>query len=173
MSMADSLPWKRGGSLTHLLGPHTALLCQSGVLWEHTGEQSNSTFTQKIEDAAKAELADVFQVSRTAIPALPFPHQLFGVCILIPREQSYLSFYLCSTTGSIWPLHAVLLFSSSPAHLVFKFITLFPPVFVSNCEKWHPSQPEGTHLSAPQGLMFAPLKQKCEAKQTVKQVAVD
>lgn len=63
---------ERGGSLTHLPAPHTASPVPVRSLWEHTGEQSNSTLTNKIEDTDKAELDDVFQVSRTAIPALPF-----------------------------------------------------------------------------------------------------
>lgn len=77
----------RGRSLTHFLAPHIALLCQSGVLWEHTGEQSNSSLIKKIEETDKAELGDVFQVSRTAIPPLPIPLSLPAVWCLYFNPQ--------------------------------------------------------------------------------------
>lgn len=143
---------ERAGSFTRRLGLDTALLYQSGALWEHTEEQSNSTFTYKIEDTAQLNLLMCSKSAELQSQPFPFPlrHQMFGVYILIPREQSavleFLSVqhYRVHLTTSC---SAFILLQPCPPFL--KFTIIFPLVFVSKSEKTHPSQPKGTHLSAP------------------------
>lgn len=82
----------------------------------------------------------------------PFPllHQMFGVYILIPREQSAVLEFL---SVQHYRVHLTTSCSAfillQPCPPFFKFTIIFPLVFVSKSEKTHPSQPKGTHLSAP------------------------
>lgn len=147
MPVADSLLWKREEAPSHTFLLLTLLSCAIrsfvGTNW-----RTIQFHSYKIKDADKAELDDVFYVSRTAIPALVFSLSPPAVsCLYFNPQKAKCSTWASTCAALKGPSEQfTLLFSSSPAHLFVEFTT---PVFVSNSQKRHPSQPEGTELSAP------------------------
>lgn len=176
MSVADTFPWKRGGS------PHTpshSLLCQPGVLWEHTREQFNSTLSNKTEDADMAKLADVFQASRTAIPALPFPLYPAAVwCLCFNPQRAKCRSELLSVqhyrVHVTSPCSAFILLQPWPPFFFFFNLPLLFPLYLSLTVRGGipVTQRASSFLLPGSGICSFETK-AWEAKQTVKQVAVD
>lgn len=153
MSMADSLPCKREQCPSHAALVFTLLSCTSQELCGNT--LKNNPIPLLLTKSKTLAQLNLLMCSKSAeLQSQPFPfpllHQMFGVYILIPREQSAVLEFL---SVQHYRVHLTTSCSAfillQPCPPFFKFTIIFPLVFVSKSEKTHPSQPKGTHLSAP------------------------
>lgn len=158
MSVADSLPCKREESPSHTFLVFTLPSCTSQEFCGNTLE-NNPIPLLLTKSKTLTQLSWLMCSKSAELQSQPFPspflHQMFGVYILIPREQSAVLEFL---SVQHYRVHLTTSCSAfillQPCPSFFKFTILFPPVFVSESEKTSQST-KGHPPFCSQGLGFA------------------
>lgn len=142
MSVADSLPCKREESPSHTFLVFTLPSRTSQEFCGNTLE-NNPIPLLLTKSKTLTQLSWLMCSKSAELQSQPFPspflHQMFGVYILIPREQSAVLEFL---SVQHYRVHLTTSCSAfillQPCPSFFKFTILFPPVFVSESEKHIP-----------------------------------